>query len=186
MKHLIVLVGVAASAAAGAPVPGEPARPGQWTCHRAKDGSPQALLAVVSNENNGMLQVRCSSGRPTISLKWGNYVGSRPTSVAMRLDQGEPAVSSWRPSADKTETEYPEDHAAYLQELQRRKTLAVRLTPHPVTPLVPAATVGLDGVTHEASRKTMPPAVEPPLAMTFDLTGLRAAILEAQGGCGPS
>jgi hypothetical protein len=186
MKDLIVLVGVVASAAAGASVSGgEFARPGDWTCHRAKDGSPQAVLGVVSNENNGMLLVRCTSGRPTISLKWGNYAGSHSTSVTMRLDQGESALSSWQPSTDRKEAQYPGDHAAYLRDLQQRKTLSVRLTPYPVTPFVPVANVGLDGVTHDASRKTIPPAVDPPLEMTFTLAGLGAAILEAQGSCGP-
>ena len=186
MKDLVVLVAVVASAAAGAPVRGgEVARPGDWICHLAKDGSPQAVLGVVSNENKGMLLVRCSSGRPTISLTWGNYVGSRPTSVTTRLDQGEPVLSSWQASPDRKEAQYPGDHAAYLQDLQRRKGLAVRLTPYPVTPLVPVATVGVDGVTHDTSRKTMPPAVDPPVEMTFTLAGLGAAILEAQGRCGP-
>ena len=185
MKHLIVLVSVVASAAGGAPLRGgESSRPGDWTCHMAKDGSLQAVLGVVSAENNGMLLVRCSSGRPTVSLKWGNYVGSGPTSVTTQLDRGEPVISSWTPSTDGKEVRYPGDHAAYLQELKRRKTLAVRLTPYPVVPLVPASSVGLNGATHAAHRQTVPPAVQPIPEMTFNLAGLGAAVLEAQGSCG--
>jgi hypothetical protein len=177
MKHLIVLVGVFACAAAAAAVSGsELGRPGQWTCHRAKDGSLQAVLGVQSNENNGMLLVRCSVGKPSVSLKWDIPAGSRPTLVITRLDQAEPSSSLWPRSIDMREAEYPGDDAAYLQALRVGTTLVVRVSPC----AVPVADAGSDGVSNGA-----PPTIDHPVGMTFSLSGLGAAMLEAQGSCGP-
>ena len=181
MKHLIVLVGVFASGAAVAPVSGgEFGGPGQWTCHRAKDGSLQAVLGVQSNERNGMLLVRCSVGKPSISLKWDIPADLRPTLVITRLDQAEPSSSLWPRSIDRREAEYPGDDAAYLQTLRVGKTLAVRVSPY----AVPAADADSDGGSNHESREA-PPTIDHPVGMTFSLSGLSAAMLEVQGSCGP-
>ncbi len=184
MRQLFVLVVVASAAGGVAVLGGEVARPGVWTCHRAKDGSRQALLGVASAENNGMLLVRCSFGRPTVSLKWANYVGSSPTSVATRLNGGEPVVSRWLPSSDSKELEYSGDHRVYLRELQGQRTLAVRLIPYPVALPVVMSSLGVSGG-RSASGRPIPLAADPPLDMTFSLAGLGAAIVEAQGSCRP-
>jgi len=176
VKDLIVIVGIVASAAAVAPVSGDEfGRPGKWTCHRAGDGTLQAVLRVQSEENNGILLVRCSGGKPSISLKWDIPARSRPTLIITRLDQAEPSSSLWPRAIDRREAEYPGDDVAYLQALRWGKTLAVRVSPYPV----PVADAGSD-----ASRDPMPATFDFPVGMTFSLSGLGAAILEAQGSCG--
>jgi hypothetical protein len=176
MKDLIVIVGIVASAAAVAPVSGDEfLRPGEWTCHRARDGTLQAVLGVQSNENNGILLVRCSGGKPSISLKWDIPAGSQPTLIITRLDQAEPSSSLWSRAIDRREAEYPGDDVAYLQALRGAKALALRVSPYPV----PVADAGSD-----STQNPMPATFDFPVGMTFSLSGLGAAILETQGSCG--
>jgi hypothetical protein len=174
MKDLIVLAGIVASAVA----PVSSAGPGEWTCHHAKDGS--SLLAVSSKESNGTLLVRCAEGKPSISLKWGMAGGSASTLVSTRLDQREPTRSWWPRSVGRKEVQFAGDQLAYLRALRGGKTLAVRLPPD----AVPAADARSSGIDDETWRNAMPPTVDVPLSMTFELTGLGAAISEAQGSCG--
>jgi len=176
MQDLIVLAGIVALAAA----PVSRARPGEWTCDRAQDGSSRAILTSLSRDSSGTLVVRCSAGKPSISLRWGMAGGSGPVLITTRLDDGEPTSAWWLRSVNRKEFQFTGDHSAYLRALRVGKTLAVRLAPD----AVPVADARSSGVDDEASRNLRPPTVDVPLATTFDLASLGAAISEARGACG--
>ena len=175
MKDLINLVGIVVLAAA----PASDARPGEWTCDRATDSS-LAILTALSKERNATLVVRCSAGKPRISLRWGMAGGSGPVLVTTQLDDAEPTSAWWPRSVDRKEFQFAGDQAAYLRGLQAGKALGVRLTPE----AVPVADAGSSGVGDATSQNVKPPIIDVPLVMTFDLTGLGAAISAAQANCG--
>lgn len=176
MKDLIVLIAIATSAAA----PVSSARAGEWTCKRGGDGHSWSVLTASSKENSGTLVVRCTAGQPSLSLRWGIAGSPGPVLVTMRLDDGESTSTWWLRSVDRREFRFAGDPAAYLRALQVGKSLAVRLTPE----AVPVADARSSGVDDEGSRNVKPPTIDVPLTMTFDLTGLAAAIGEAHGTCG--
>lgn len=178
MKDLIVLVAISTFAAP----PVTSARPGQWTCNRAQDGGSWAVLTTVSREKNAALVVRCSAGKSSISLKWGMAGGSGPVLVTTRVDDGEWTRTWWPRSVDRKESQFAGDQSAYLRALRGGETLTVRLTPEPA----PVADARSSGVDDGAPQNVKLPTVDIPLEMSFDLTGLAAAISEAHGTCGTS
>ena len=178
MKDLIVLIAIGTFAAP----PVSSARPGQWTCNRSSDGGSSAVLTALSRENNAALVVRCSAGKPSFSLKWGMAGGSGPVLVATRVDDGEWTRTWWPRSVDRKEFQFTGDQSAYLHALRVGKTLAVRLTPE----AAPVADARSSGVDDGAPQNVKLPTIDTPLEMTFDLTGLAAAISEAHGTCGTS
>ena len=118
MKDLIILVGIVVLAAALA----SDARPGEWTCDRATDRS-LAILTALSMEKNATLVVRCSAGKPRISLGWGMAGGSGPVLVTTQIDDAEPTNAWWPRSVDRKEFQFAGDQAAYLRALQAGRTL---------------------------------------------------------------
>ena len=104
--------------------------------------------------------------------------GWGPLLVTTQLDDAEPTNAWWPRSVDRKELQFAGDQAAYLRALQAGRTLGVRLTPDAI-PVADARSSGDD-----TSQNVKPPIIDVPLAMTFDLAGLGAAISAAQGQCG--
>ena len=178
MKDLIVLVAISTFAAP--PVSSAP--PGQWSCDRANDGGSSAVLTTLSREKNAALMVRCSAGKPSVSLRWGMAGGRGPFLVATRVDDGDWTKTWWLRSGDRHGIQFAGDQSAYLRALRVGKTLAVRLTPE-APPVADARSSGVDdGAPQDVKLLT----IDIPLEMTFDLTGLAEAISEAHGTCGTS
>jgi len=175
MTGLALVLGVAA-AAMGSSSGGS--RASQATCDRAKE---EAVVALQAKQKNGTLLVRWWAGKPSISIKWPGYGGWRSILVSARLDVAEPQVAWWPRAVGRREAQYPGDQASYLRDLAAGKTLSIRLLPE----VVPMADASVDGASDDPRHTTVPNAPDYPLELTFELSGLAAAITDAQGDCRP-
>ena len=174
MTGLMVVVGVAVAAVGSSSGGG---RSSEAACDRAKD---EAVVAIQAKEKKGTLLARWTAGRPSISIKWPSYGGWRPILVSARLDVAEPQVAWWPPAVGKREAQYPGDQASYLRDLAAGKTLSIRLSPE----VVRMADASVDGAGDDPSH-TVAHASDYPFELTFELSGLAAAITDAQGNCRP-
>jgi hypothetical protein len=100
--------------------------------------------------------------------------------VSARLDVTEPQVAWWTRAVGKREAQYPGDQSSYLRDLAAGKTLTIRLSPEAVR----MADASVDGASDDPRQTTVASAPDHPLELTFELSGLAAAI-DAQGNCRP-
>jgi hypothetical protein len=154
-------------------------RSGEWRCQRSKDG---AVVELRAKDDKGTLLVRWTAGRPSISIKWADYGGTRSVLVSAQFDQVKPSVALWSRGVGRREVRYPGDQAAYLRDLAAGKTLNIRLSPEAVR----MADASSDGTSDDPWRTTVPHAAGPPVQLTFDLSGLPAAVTLVQSNCGPN
>jgi len=176
MAGLMVVLGVAV-AAVGSSTSG--LRSGEWRCQRSKDG---AVVELRAQDNKGMLLVRWTAGRVSISIKWPDYGGTRSVLVSAQLDQAKPSVALWTRAVGRREVQYSGDQASYLRDLAAGKTLTIRLSPEAVR----MADASSDGISDDPRRTTVPHAAGPPVQLMFDLSGLPAAVTVMQANCGPN
>jgi len=175
MTGLMLVFGVAVSAV-GSSSGGS--RSSDAACDRAKE---EAVVALQAKQKNGTLLVRWTAGRPSISIKWPSYGGWHPVLVSARLDVAEPQVAWWTRAVGKREAQYPGDQGSYLRDLAAGKTLTIRLSPEAVR----MADASVDGASDNPWQTTVANAPDHPLELTFELSGLAAAITDAQGTCRP-
>jgi hypothetical protein len=154
-------------------------RSGEWRCQRSKDG---AVVELRAKDDKGTLLVRWTAGRPSISIKWPDYVGTRSALVSAQLDQARPSVAFWPRAVGRREVQYPGDQASYLRDLAAGKALDIRLPPEAVR----MADASSDGTSDDSWNTTVPHAAGQPVHLMFDLSGLPAAVTLVQSNCGPN
>jgi len=176
MTGLMVVLGVTVAAVGSST---SVVRSGEWRCQRSNDG---AVVELRAQDDKGTLLVRWTAGRPSISIKWPDYGGTRSVLVWAQRDEAKPSVALWPRAVGRREVQYPGDQASYLRDLVAGKILTIRLPPEAVR----TADASSDGTSDDSWRTTVPHAAGSPVQLMFDLSGLPAAVTLLQSNCGPN